>query len=85
MRKDTNTCTILKNAAMPTEKQKENMLNKVLIECRKYDMSPALKISRLITIYPWRFAFGLSTLQAVLCTMIWGSRYTNMVLRVFGG
>lgn len=85
MKKDTNTYTILKNAALPTEQQKENMLNNVLVECRKYHMSPALKISRLITVYPWRFAFGLSTIQAVLCTMIWGSGYTNMILRVFGG
>jgi hypothetical protein len=79
------TYKILENAALPTKQQKEKMLDHILLEYRKYDTSPAGKILRLITVYPWRFAFGFSTLQAVLCTMIWGTGYTNMVLRMFGG
>jgi len=85
VKKDKKTYTILENAALPTKQQKEKMLIQILLDCRKYDASPAEKISKLITVYPWRFAFGLSTVQAVLCTMIWGTGYTNMVLRVFGG
>ena len=85
MKKNKKTYTILENEALPTKQQKEKILDHILLECRKYDASLAEKISKLITIYPWRFAFGLSTVQAVLCTMIWGEGYTNMVLRVFGG
>jgi hypothetical protein len=85
VKKDKKTYTILENAALPTKHQKEKMLDQILLECHKYDASPAEKISKLITVYPWRFAFGLSTVQALLCTMIWGTGYTNMVLRIFGG
>jgi hypothetical protein len=85
MRKSKKTYTILENAALPTEQQKEKMLANILSEYRKYETSPAEKVFRLITVYPWRFAFGLSTVQAVLCTVIWGTGYTNMVLKVFGG
>jgi len=77
--------TILENAALPTAQQKEKMLCHILSECRKYNVSPAERLFNLITVYPWRFAFGLSMVQAVLCTMIWGTGYTNMILRVFGG
>lgn len=85
MKKGKRTYNTLENAALPTKQQKEKMLDQVLLECRKYDTSPVETISRLITVYPWRFAFGLSMVQAVLCTMIWGTGYTNLVLRVFGG
>lgn len=85
MKKDKKTYTTLGNAALPTELQKEKMLDHILSEYRKNEASPTGKIFRLITVYPWRFAFGLSTVQAVLCTMIWGTGYTNMVLRVLGG
>ena len=85
MKKDKKTYTMLESVALPTKQQKEKMLNQVLFECRKCDASPAAKICRLITVYPWRVAFVFSTLQAVLCTMIWGTGYTNIFLRVFGG
>jgi len=85
MKKDKKTYTILYNAALPTNKQKEKMLVHILSEYRKYEASPTEKLFRLITVYPWRFAFGLSAVQAVLCTMIWGTGYTNMVLKVLGG
>lgn len=78
------TFTILENAALPTEQQKEKMLDQVLLEYRYCDSAVA-KIGRLITVYPWRFAFGFSTIQAVICTMIWGTRYTNIFLGIFGG
>jgi E3 ubiquitin-protein ligase DOA10 len=75
----------LANAALPTNRQKEKMLGHILFECRKYNPSPAEKLFKLITIYPWRFAFVLATVQTVLCTIIWGAAYTNMILKVFGG
>jgi len=85
VRKNKKTYTVLENAALPTERQKEKMLNNILSEYRKYEASPTGKLFTLVTVYPWRFAFCLSTIQAVLCTMIWGTGYTNMVLRAFGG
>lgn len=85
MKKDKKTYTILENYALPTKQQKEKMLNQILLEYRKYDVTPEEKLFKLITVYPWRFAFGFSTVQAVLCSLIWGTGYTNMVLRVFGG
>lgn len=85
MKKQEKTYTLLDNAVLPTKQQKERMLNQVLYECRKYDASPIAKVYRLITTYPWRFAFGFSMVQAVTCTMIWGIGYTNTVLRIFGG
>lgn len=85
MNKKKKTYTMLENAALPTERQKEKMLNQVLLEYRKYDASLAAKAYRLIAVYPWRFAFGFSAIQAVICTMIWGARYTNIFLRILGG
>lgn len=85
MKKNNRPYAVLRNTALPTEQQKEKMLDQILLECRKLDTSPALKIYRLICVYPWRFAFGLSAVQALICTMIWGSGYTNMILRIFGG
>jgi hypothetical protein len=75
----------LENAALPTERQKEKMLEHILAEYRKYSPTPAEKFLKLVAAYPWRFAFAFSTLQAALCTAIWDTGYTNMVLRIFGG
>ncbi|ACL75294.1 hypothetical protein [Ruminiclostridium cellulolyticum] len=85
MKKDKKVYTILENSALPTKQQKEKILDQILFEYRKIYVSPAEKLLKLIIVYPWRFAFSFSTLQAVICTMIWGTGYTNMILRVFGG
>lgn len=85
MKKNNKTYAILEDSALPTERQKEKMLDHILLECRKYNASPAERLLKLITVYPWRFAFGLSAAQAAICTMIWGTEYTNIVLKVFGG
>lgn len=85
MKKQKKTYNVLENAALPTEQQKEKMLNQILLEYRKYNVSPTARIFRLITVYPWRFAFVFSTVQAVICTMIWGTGYTNVFLRILGG
>lgn len=85
MRKDKKTYTVLYNASLPTEQQKERMLEHVLSGYHKYKASPTEKLFRLAVEYPWRFAFGLSTVQAVLFTMIWGTEYTNMILKILWG
>jgi len=85
VKKNNKTYPVLDNAALPTERQKEKMLAHILSECRQCEASPAEKLFKWITVYPWRLAFGFSTVQAVLGTVIWGTGYTNLVLRVFGG
>ncbi|NLK71765.1 MAG: hypothetical protein GX285_01940 [Clostridiales bacterium] len=85
MKKDKKTYIILENDALPTKQQKEKMLAHILSEYHVYKASPAERLFKMITVYPWRFAFCFSTVQAVLFTMIWGTGYTNLILRVFGG
>ncbi len=79
------TYAVLENASLPKLGQKEKMLGEILPECRKYEASKAAKALRFITVRPWRFAFGLSAAQTLVCTAIWGTGYTNFILRAFGG
>ncbi len=85
MKKKKKAYSVLEHAALPTKQQTDKMLAYIMFAYREYDAAPAGKFWRLMTVYPWRFAFGLSTVQAVLCTLIWGTGYTNMVLKIFGG
>jgi len=71
--------------ALPTEEQKEKMLNYVLLENRLQDNSVLGKVGRWISVYPWRFAFSAAAAQAVVFTLIFGTEYTNLVLRMFRG
>jgi len=71
--------------ALPTEEQKEKMLNYVLLENRLQDNSVLGKVGRWISVYPWRFAFSGAAAQAVVFTLIFGTEYTNLVLRMFRG
>lgn len=75
----------LKNSSLPTEQQKENMLNHILVNSRLNNNSFLYRIGILITVYPWRFAFGISALQGIAGTLIFGTQYTNLFLRFFGG
>lgn len=75
----------LEDTSIPTEKQKDKMLKQILLESRLYDDSTYTKIRRLISVYPWRFAFGVSTVQSVVFTLIFGTGYTNLFLNMFGG
>lgn len=70
---------------LPTDDQKVKMLNYVLAESRLRDNSAFARLFRFISVYPWRFAFGAATVQAALFTLIFGTNYTNLFLRVFGG
>jgi len=85
VKKDKRTYTVLKNSALPTEQQKEKMLAHVLSEYRKIETPPDDKLYRLIAVYPWRFAFGIAAVQTVICSLIWGTGYTNLVLKILGG
>lgn len=76
----------LENAVRPTEAQKEKMLNQVLIDSRRLDGDTVLsRLWKWTSVYPWRFAFGVSAVQAIALTLIFGTQYTNIFLNFFGG
>lgn len=70
---------------LPTNEQKDKMLSYVLTESRKQNSFTIEKIGRWITVYPWRFAFGVAAMQAAVFTLIFRSGYTNLILSMFGG
>lgn len=68
-------------SSKPNKEQKEIILNKVLLT-KNNSISPRFKT--LVYVYPWRFAFGASTLQAVVLTIVFGSKYTNLLFEFLG-
>lgn len=79
-----NAFEALKETELPTEQQKERMLNNIMNSVGE-EQSLWNRIHGLICVYPWRAAFGISTVQTVVFTLIFGTRYTNLFLRAFGG
>lgn len=76
----------LQNKTLPTDEQKEKMLSYVLLESSRLQENCVLgKVGKWISVYPWRFAFSVATAQAVVFTLIFGTEYTNLFLRMFGG
>lgn len=75
----------IKEIEAPSEQQKEKMLHIVLAQGHLYESSLMEKICRFISVYPWRVAFGISSVQAVAFTLIFGTHYTNMFLSFLGG
>lgn len=72
--------------AHPTNEQKEWMLKNILVECRKEEkLNTFILLKQWITIYPWRFAFATSAVQAIVFTIIYGTKYTNLFLGFYGG
>jgi hypothetical protein len=76
---------VLGQDGKPTEQQKDRMLNHIMKECKVENSSNTLRLKRLVVTYPWRFAFAASVVQTVVFTMIFGTQYTNLFLRFFGG
>lgn len=75
----------IKEGPLPTDRQKDKMLDFILENNRLYNRTPGEKIRRWIIDYPWRFAFSLSAAQAVVGTLLFGTTYTHLFLRFFGG
>ncbi len=69
----------------PSIEQKELMLENILVECRKEELNAFILLKQWITIYPWRFAFATSAVQAIVFTIIYGTKYTNLFLGFYGG
>ena len=69
----------------PTDVQKEKMLSHVLMSNRLHASTFGENIERWVAVYPWRFAFSAATIQAIVLTLIFGAKYTNLLLLAFGG
>lgn len=76
---------VLKDNTGLTEQQKDTMLSNILLECCKQETTGIGRLKELVITYPWRFAFTLSTVQALVFTMIFGTQYINLFLSFFGG
>ena len=70
----------MEQEARLSEAQKERMLYGVTSASIPGEPVWRERLVRLVAVYPWRFAFGLSAIQAVLGTLIWGTRYTSLLL-----
>jgi hypothetical protein len=60
--------------------QKEKMVSRVINTAVPGKPLWRERAEYLVTVYPWRFAFGLSAVQAVLGTLIWGTKYTGLLI-----
>lgn len=73
----------------PTDEQKDRILTGILetIEMNS-EAQPTIAPShfkKLLTDYPWRFAFGTAIVQTSVCTLLFGTNYTNFILKILGG
>lgn len=69
----------------PTKGQRQRMLDSIMTQAQQSEETPLLRMKRFVVTYPWRTAFGFSTVQALLFTAVFGTNYTNLVLQLFGG
>lgn len=76
---------LLEQNALPSEEQKDRMLNRVLAECKEEPVSRFECIKQIVITYPWRVAFAVSAVQAIALTLLFGTEYTNLFLAFIGG
>lgn len=74
----------LNEGSKPSPEQKQVMLENLLSRVQTPEASGFDRFKNIVTIYPWRFGFGVSAVQAVLFTLMFGSNYTNFVLQFLG-
>ena len=55
----------LDDRAKPSQEQKQIMLENLLIQAQTGEASGFERLQKMVTVYPWRFGFGVSALQAV--------------------
>lgn len=68
----------------PSQKQKQIMLENLLVRVQTSEGSGSEQFRNIVTVYPWRFGFGVSAVQAALFTLMFGSNYTNFILQFLG-
>lgn len=72
----------LENSVEPAADQRKKILQTVLDQGRMENAASRFK--NFIAVYPWRFAFGVAVVQSIVCTLIFGSNYTNLIMRLLG-
>lgn len=77
--------TIKETTTLPTQQQKDIMLDRILKECKSEKTSAFLNIKNMVITYPWRFAFAVSVVQTTAFTIVFGTKYTNLFFDFFGG
>lgn len=75
----------LQDIDKPTQGQKDKMLSHILVESEAQNISFLTLCLNWIITRPWRFAFTFSTVQAILFTLLFNTRYTHLFLIFFGG
>ena len=77
----------LSGPIVPDTVQRDAILAHVLQSGKTYTPSKFnLFISSIpawMSEYPWRFAFGLSTVQAMICLLIFGADYPHWIQQIF--
>lgn len=66
----------------PSAERKDAILQRVLLQGETE--SAAARFKNFVAVYPWRFALGVSVVQSVACTLIFGSSYTNLIMQLMG-
>lgn len=66
----------------PAEDRKEAMLQRILVRGKAEKAAAGFR--NFIVVYPWRFALGVSVIQSVVCTLVFGSGYTNLIMQLIG-
>ena len=74
----------LNQISVPSCEQKESILQKVLIQSQSEKVSTLRQLKNMVVVYPWRFSFGASVIQAIIFTLLFGSNYTNFLLQFMG-
>lgn len=68
-----------------TKLEKQRMLSKIISSSATVELSTWDKIRSFVVTYPWRIAFLVSSVQSIILTAIFGTRYTNLFVGFFGG
>lgn len=74
----------LEEGSQPSQKQKQIMLENLLFRVQTKEGLGVGRFRNMVIVYPWRFGFGVSAIQAVLLTLMFGSNYTNFILQFLG-
>lgn len=73
----------------PTDEQKDRILTGILetieVNAKAQPTVTPSHFNKLLTDYPWRFAFGTAFVQTSVCTLIFGTNYTHFILKILGG
>lgn len=76
----------LNKISFTNEQQKSKIKSNILntVSTLQDERRGIKKIQKFIVTYPWRFAFGTATVQAVICALVFGTNYSNFIWSIGG-